>query len=72
MNRLLKSTWPSSSPIGGIITSSTSELTTLPKAMPMMTPTARSTTFPLTANSRNSLRKFDIGENLPCIALGRS
>src|SRR5512132_3692710 len=72
MNRLLKSTWPSNSPIGGMITSSTSELTILPKATPMMIPTARSTTFPLTANSRNSLRKPDIGENLPSVAPGRS
>ncbi len=35
--------------------SATSELTMAPKAAPMITPTARSTTLPLTANSRNSL-----------------
>src|SRR5262245_39696853 len=33
---------------------STSELTTLPDAAPMITPTARSRKFPLTANSLNS------------------
>src|SRR6476620_7537178 len=33
----------------------TSESTILPNAPPMMTPTARSTTLPLTANSLNSL-----------------
>src|SRR3954470_6957955 len=38
-----------------MITSPTSELTIAPKAAPMMTPTARSTTLPFTANSRNSL-----------------
>src|SRR5512142_1963525 len=37
--------------------SATSESTILPNAAPMMTPTARSTTLPLTANSRNSLMK---------------
>src|SRR5438270_10163693 len=36
----------------------TSESTILPKAAPMITPTARSTTLPLTANSRNSLKKL--------------
>src|SRR5206468_4835317 len=39
----------------GMITSPTSELTMAPKAAPMMTPTARSTTLPFMANSRNSL-----------------
>src|SRR5262249_42556306 len=38
----------------GMITSPTSELTMAPKAAPMMTPTARSTTLPFIANSRNS------------------
>src|ERR1700758_636823 len=37
-----------------MIMSPTSELTMAPKATPMMTPTARSTTFPFIANSRNS------------------
>src|ERR1700684_713302 len=35
--------------------SPTSEVTMLPKAAPMMTPTARSTTLPFIAKSRNSL-----------------
>src|SRR5262245_28927945 len=54
MKRSEKSTCPSSWPIGGIITLSTRALTTLPNAAPMMTPTAMSTTLPLSANSRNS------------------
>jgi hypothetical protein len=54
-DRLEKSTLPSSNPIVGISTSLTSELTILPNAAPMITPTARSITFPFIANSRNSL-----------------
>src|SRR5215218_8618262 len=42
-------------PIGGMMTSSTSEVTILPKAAPMITPIARSRTLPRTANSLNSL-----------------
>src|SRR5271170_247884 len=38
----------------GMMISPTSELTMAPKATPMMTPTARSTTLPFMANSRNS------------------
>ncbi|GAY75947.1 hypothetical protein NBRC111894_1501 [Sporolactobacillus inulinus] len=38
MYRLLKSTLPSNSPIGGMITSVTSELTILPNAVPIITP----------------------------------
>ena len=41
-------------PTTGMITSFTSESTILPNAPPMITPTARSTTLPFTANSRNS------------------
>src|SRR5688572_16379174 len=41
-------------PTTGITKSSTSELTILPKAAPMITPTARATTLALTANARNS------------------
>src|SRR2546429_192347 len=55
MNRLEKSTLPTSSPIGGMMTSLTSELMILPKAAPMMIPTAISSTFPRMANSLNSL-----------------
>src|SRR6201747_2726958 len=39
----------------GMMMSPTSEVTMPPKAAPMMTPTARSTTLPFIANSRNSL-----------------
>src|SRR5579875_296729 len=55
MNRLEKSTLPSSNPIGGMITSFTSEFTILLNAAPMMKPTARSMTLPRIAKSRNSL-----------------
>src|SRR5262245_15804153 len=40
----------------GVIRSFTTESTILPNAAPMMTPTARSITLPLTANSLNSCR----------------
>ena len=45
---------PSNLPSGGMSKSSTIEVTILPKAAPMMTPTARSMALPLTANSLNS------------------
>src|SRR5262245_16904948 len=51
----LKSTPLEMAPMGGIRTSLTSELTTPLNAAPMMTPTARSTTLPRSANSLNSL-----------------
>src|SRR5438552_2072186 len=54
MNKPEKSTWPSRRPIGGMITSSTSDETIFPKAAPIITPTAKSTTFPRMANSLNS------------------
>src|SRR5712691_12929276 len=38
----------------GMMMSPTSEVTIAPKAAPMMIPTARSTTLPFSANSRNS------------------
>src|SRR5450432_2352554 len=38
----------------GMMISPTSEVTMPPNAAPMMTPTARSTTLPFMANSRNS------------------
>src|SRR3989338_6153101 len=53
--RPLKSTPPSNSPIGGISTSPTRELTILPNEAPTMIPTAMSTALPLTAKSLNSL-----------------
>ncbi len=55
MNRLLKSTLPSSNPIGGMMTSLTIDVTILPNAAPMMIPIAMSRTFPFRANSLNSL-----------------
>src|ERR1051325_3813976 len=54
MKRLVKSTLPRSLPMGGMMMSSTREVTIFPNAAPMMTPTARSITFPLAMNSRNS------------------
>ena len=39
----------------GVITSSINELTILPKAPPIITPIAKSTTLPFMANSLNSL-----------------
>src|SRR5213079_3067585 len=46
----------------GMITSPTSEVTMPPKAAPMMTPTARSTTLPFIANSLNS---FSMAKSSP-------
>src|SRR5436190_19747109 len=66
MNQLLKSRPPKIAPTIGMIRSLTSESTILPKAPPMMTPTARSTTLPLTANSRNSLAN-DIVVPVGCV-----
>ena len=54
-NRLEKSTRPSTRPSGGISTPSTSVVTILPNAAPMITPTARSMTLPRAMKSRNSL-----------------
>src|SRR5471030_2228391 len=55
MAKSLKSTPPISRPIGGMTTSPTNDETILPKAAPMMIPTAMSTTLPLTAKALNSL-----------------
>ena len=52
--RSLKSTPPSSKPKGGMITSDTNDDTILPKAAPIMIPTAISTTLPRSANCLNS------------------
>src|ERR1700694_5615396 len=71
MNNPETSTWPNSAPIGGMITSSTSEDTIFPKAAPTITPTAKSTTLPRMANSLNSLSMglllyyFDEGQRQP-------
>jgi len=51
-------------PIGGMMRSFTSESTILPKAAPMMMPTAMSTTLPRTANSLNSFSmRFSSNQN---------
>src|SRR6266540_2536233 len=55
MKRLVKSTFPSSRPIGGISRSFTNELTTVVNAAPITIPTARSTMLPRTMNVLNSL-----------------
>ena len=55
-----KFTPPVSTPMAGMMMSLTSDVTILPKAAPMITPTAMSTTLPLMANSLNSLRNFFI------------
>src|SRR5512145_902320 len=62
--KLLKSMPPVSMPMGGMRMSFTSELTILPKAVPMITPTARSMTLPRMANSLNSLNITPPHENL--------
>src|SRR5688500_5591945 len=62
MNRFEKSTPPNANPMGGIRMSSTNEVTILPNATPITTPTAKSTTLPLMMNSLNSLY---IGSPLP-------
>src|SRR5262249_12827712 len=55
MNNSLKSTRPRTRPIGGMRISFTSDVTIFPNAAPITIPTARSRTFPRTANSLNSL-----------------
>src|SRR5690625_541165 len=65
-SRLEKSTPLSSMPMGGMMMSSTRELTTVPKAAPMTIPTAMSIMLPLTANSLNSLMMLMI---VPCCSL---
>ena len=52
----LKSTLPISIPIGGIRISFTNDVTILPKAPPMITPTAISITLPLSAKALNSFK----------------
>src|SRR6266550_5427526 len=52
---LAKSILPSTRPNGGMMMPSTRSVTILPKAAPMMTPTARSMTLPRAMKSRNCL-----------------
>ena len=61
-----KSIPPVNKPKGGNITSVTSELTILPKAAPITTPTARSMTLPFMANSLNSFTT-DMVINVLCV-----
>src|SRR5262249_5851621 len=60
----LKSSPPITLPIGGMMISLTSDVTTAPKAAPMMTPTARSRTLPRIANSLNSLNMVSPANDL--------
>src|SRR5258705_10757652 len=62
-NLFEKSSPPVTKPIGGIRISFTSEVMILPKAAPMMTPTARSMALPLTANSLNSFHMWRISSD---------
>src|SRR5437764_1285082 len=64
--QLEKSRPPTMRPTTGMMRSLTSESTILPNAAPMITPTARSTTLPLTANSRNSCSSFFMGPPPRC------
>src|SRR5512135_2362542 len=59
MKRFEKSTFPKTSPIGGIRTSDTNVPMIVPKAAPMMMPTAMSMTLPRMANSLNSFSMSD-------------
>ena len=52
--RLDKSIFPRKIPINGLIKSETNDFTIAVKAAPMITPTARSITFPRAMNSLNS------------------
>src|SRR5947208_16913220 len=54
MNKFEKSTLPKANPIGGMRTSSTNEAMILPKAAPITTATAKSSTLPRITNSLNS------------------
>ena len=57
-NHCEKSTPPIKSPIGGIMTSATSELTTLVITEPTMIPMAMSIALPRSAKSRNSFKNL--------------
>ena len=56
--KLEKSTLPTNLPTIGIMISFTSEVTIFPKAPPITTPIAKSTTLPFIANSLNSFHIF--------------
>ena len=53
--KFVKSNPPITTPIAGINTSFTSDVTIFPNAPPIITPTAKSITFPLAINFLNSL-----------------
>src|SRR6267378_4227598 len=58
--------------MGGMIMSLTSEFTMAPKAAPVITPMAKSTAFPRSANSRNSfsMASLALAGSHPCVKLG--
>lgn len=58
--RLVKVTLPVQSDTAGMMMSLTSDVTILPNAPPMMTPTAMSTTLPFMAKSLKSDKNFPI------------
>ena len=65
----LKSGLPTRLPMIGVMTSFTSEVTTVPKAPPMMTPTAKSRTLPRRIKSLNPFNiSFTFQSNLRLIA----
>ena len=58
ITRFLKFTPPIKRPIGGMMMSLTNEETILPKAPPIIIPTAISTTLPFMAKALNSFKKL--------------
>ena len=58
MDRELKSIPPMMSPMRGVRISLTRDVTIAVKALPMMIPTAMSTTFPFRAKALNSSKSF--------------
>ena len=58
ISKVVKSTFPTIIPIIGIKISLTKLVTIFPKAAPMITPTAKSTTLPRITNALNSSTNF--------------
>src|SRR5258705_4198348 len=69
-SRLLKSGWPPTAAISGVMMSLTSAATTAPNATPMTTAMARSTRLPRRRNCRNSLSMAPTLPSAP-VASGR-
>src|SRR5882762_8004178 len=57
-------------PTAGMMTSPTSDVTILPNAVPIITPTARSMTFPRVANFLKEFKKFATRGNVIDLAVG--